>query len=195
MQMQCKLYVFHGETSAWLERGLGHLRLNDSKEMVPDADADADEERPARSRLIFRAAGTHRVCLNTPVWAGLKPELVTTGSTGSSGSGRMRLLARTDEGLAVFLVVGKQLPDLLELLLRRVRWASEAHEAAANVAPQPQPQPQPQQAAEQQPQEQQPQAPSPPQAEPEQQPATARSPSPTPPHATAVTDTEPSDSH
>ena len=188
MQMHCKLYVFHGETSAWLERGPGHLRLNDSKEMVPDADADADEERPARSRLIFRAAGTHRVCLNTPVWAGLKPELVTTGSTGSSSSGRMRLLARTDEGLAVFVVVGKQLADLHELLVRRVRWASEAHEAAANIAPQQQ------QATEQQSQNQQPQPP-----QPEQPPATARSPSPTPPHATAVTDTEPcanaSDSH
>lgn len=135
MQMQCKLYVFNGETSSWLERGLGVLRLNDSKEMLDDDDDEDDEgvgQRPARSRLIFRAGGTHRLALNTPVWAGLKPELVSATS-GSSGAGRMRLLARTDEGLAVYIVVGKQLADLHELLVRRVRWA-QANEAASKSA-------------------------------------------------------------
>jgi Ran-binding protein 3 len=60
LHINCKLYIYDKETSNWIERGQGQLRLND-----PAREADG------KSRIIIRTSGTLRLLLNTQIWEGL----------------------------------------------------------------------------------------------------------------------------
>lgn len=68
LQLHCRLFIFDGNNSTWIERGRGLLRLNDSK--------TADEKNVVSSRLIVRTKGSLRVMLNTKVWDGMRVERV-----------------------------------------------------------------------------------------------------------------------
>lgn len=83
LEINCKLYTF--ENSNYEERGRGTLRLNDTK---------------TSSRVVFRAAGSFRVLLNTKVW---RDQLCEKPSSKS-----MRLTAFTSDGLMkIYLVQGR----------------------------------------------------------------------------------------
>lgn len=58
--------MFDSVSHNWKERGRGELRLNDTPK----------SEGAYQSRLIMRAVGSRRVCLNTHLWSSMKCERV-----------------------------------------------------------------------------------------------------------------------
>lgn len=98
LEINCKLYTF--ENSNYEERGRGTLRLNDTKNS---------------SRVVFRAAGSFRVLLNTKVWGDQLCEKPSSKS--------MRLTAFTSDGLLkIYLVQGRNedIENLYYELNRRI---------------------------------------------------------------------------
>jgi Ran-binding protein 3 len=97
LEINCKLYTF--ENSNYEERGRGTLRLNDTKNS---------------SRVVFRAAGSFRVLLNTKVWGDQLCEKPSSKS--------MRLTAFCDGLLKIYLVQGRNedIENLFYELNRRI---------------------------------------------------------------------------
>jgi hypothetical protein len=61
---RCKLFLWRSESSSWVERGLGPIKLN-----VKRRDPDDEDENPKPSaRFVMRAAATHRVVLNARIF-------------------------------------------------------------------------------------------------------------------------------
>ena len=89
LQMNCKLYIFDKDSSSWIERGQGQLRLNDPVQGTP-----------GKSRIIIRTAGTRRVLLNTQIWEGIDLKIPSEKKC-------LRLVGRdelNDHKLHVFMV-------------------------------------------------------------------------------------------
>ncbi|XP_050304472.1 ran-binding protein 3 [Anthonomus grandis grandis] len=59
LSISCKLFYFDKASSNWQERGRGTLRLNDFE----------TDDNHVGSRIVFRAAGSLRVIINTKIWA------------------------------------------------------------------------------------------------------------------------------
>ncbi|NWH43593.1 RNB3L protein, partial [Fregata magnificens] len=59
LQINCKLFVFNKLSLAWIERGRGSLRLNDTS---------SNKCGMLQSRLIMRNQGSLRLILNTRLW-------------------------------------------------------------------------------------------------------------------------------
>lgn len=88
LQMNCKLFTFDKQTSSWVEKGRGLLRLND-KEL---------DDGSIQSRLVARTQGSLRVVLNTKIWAGMSVDRPSLKS--------VRLTAMDGETMRVFLISG-----------------------------------------------------------------------------------------
>uniref|UniRef100_A0A1B0CKY5 Putative ran-binding protein ranbp3 n=1 Tax=Lutzomyia longipalpis TaxID=7200 RepID=A0A1B0CKY5_LUTLO len=111
--INCKLFTF--TSSTWEERGRGSLRLNDPKSGATN------------SRVVFRAAGSHRVLLNTKIWHEMVAERASQKS--------MRLTAIDSSGLIkVYLVMARPSDiDTLYMGLQR-RIDIEVQKNASNAA-------------------------------------------------------------
>lgn len=116
LEINCKLYTF--ENSNYEERGRGTLRLNDTKNS---------------SRVVFRAAGSYRVLLNTKVW---RDQLCEKPSSKS-----MRLTAFNSDGLLkIYLVQGRNedIENLFYELNRRIeKEKSKAEDKSKSCEEQP----------------------------------------------------------
>ncbi|XP_076814613.1 ran-binding protein 3-like isoform X2 [Clavelina lepadiformis] len=88
LQIQCKLHQFDGESSGWVERGVGSLHLNDGK--------CADDDLNFQSRLVMRIHGSLRLVLNTQVWAQMTVERASKKS--------VRITAQTEGIIGIFLI-------------------------------------------------------------------------------------------
>ncbi|XP_013418914.1 ran-binding protein 3-like isoform X1 [Lingula anatina] len=99
----CKLFVFDKSTQAWVEKGRGHLRLNDS---LPD------ENRKFHSRLVMRTTGSLRVVLNCKIWSGMSVDRASHKS--------VRITALEEDGLKVYLIMAT--PKDTEQLFRAIDW-------------------------------------------------------------------------
>ncbi|XP_055679916.1 ran-binding protein 3 [Lutzomyia longipalpis] len=113
LDINCKLFTF--TSSTWEERGRGSLRLNDPKSGATN------------SRVVFRAAGSHRVLLNTKIWHEMVAERASQKS--------MRLTAIDSSGLIkVYLVMARPSDiDTLYMGLQR-RIDIEVQKNASNAA-------------------------------------------------------------
>jgi Ran-binding protein 3 len=154
LQASCKLFVYDGTTSAWVERGQGQLRLNDRVDgdepparkesprgsgcgsTVANQGYDGEEDVPARpiqSRLIVRTKGSLRLMLNTNVWSGMKVERPSEKSVRFTGN---------DNGTVRIFVVQSSATDaevLCNALTCRIRalLSYEAENPGAVVDPAP----------------------------------------------------------
>jgi len=88
LQINCRLFVFDGNTLNWVERGRGQLRLNDREE---------GSENKMQSRLIIRTKGSLRLMLNAPIWAGMNVERASDKS--------VRFTANDNGQMRVFLIM------------------------------------------------------------------------------------------
>ncbi|XP_055700145.1 ran-binding protein 3 [Phlebotomus papatasi] len=103
LDINCKLFTFTSCT--WEERGRGSLRLNDPK----------SGKTNGISRVVFRAAGSHRVLLNTKIWRGMVAE--------RSSQKSIRLTAIDSSGqIKVYLVMARpsDIDTLYSGLQRRI---------------------------------------------------------------------------
>merc|ERR1711997_764708 len=92
-QMSAKLYMFDKDTSTWVERGRGQLRLNDPR-------TQAESGTSVTSRIIMRTAGSLRVILNSKIF----PEMTLEKPTEKNI--RLTAMDGLDQGMKVFLVSG-----------------------------------------------------------------------------------------
>jgi len=108
-QMSAKLYMFDKDTSTWVERGRGQLRLNDLR-------AQADSGPTVTSRIIMRTAGSLRVILNSKIF----PEMTLEKPTEKNI--RLTAMDGLDQGMKVFLISGlpKDVGTLFSALKRRL---------------------------------------------------------------------------
>ncbi len=100
LQINARLHVF--ANSSWHERGRGCLRLN-----------DVGQGSGESSRLVMRTAGSLRVILNTPIFAGMTLEAPTEKTvqlTGSDdGSVKVFLVtAAANDAAALFAALSKR---------------------------------------------------------------------------------------
>ncbi|XP_059611199.1 ran-binding protein 3 isoform X2 [Phlebotomus argentipes] len=103
LDINCKLFTFTAST--WEERGRGSLRLNDPK----------SGRTNGISRVVFRAAGSHRVLLNTKIWRDMVAE--------RSSQKSIRLTAIDSSGqIKVYLVMARpsDINTLYMALQRRI---------------------------------------------------------------------------
>jgi hypothetical protein len=113
LQIQCRLFIFVGTTSSWIERGRGLLRLNDSK----------DSSQPTSSRLIIRTKGSLRVMLNTKVWEGMRVEkagdksvrLMAVDLEDDNSAANNASDAASTNALRIFLIMTTSLQDAFTL--------------------------------------------------------------------------------
>jgi Ran-binding protein 3 len=108
-QMSAKLYMFDKDTSTWVERGRGQLRLNDLR-------TQAESGTSVTSRIIMRTAGSLRVILNSKIF----PEMTLEKPTEKNI--RLTAMDGLDQGMKVFLVSGstKDVGTLFSALKRRL---------------------------------------------------------------------------
>merc|ERR1739838_307624 len=108
-QMSAKLYMFDKDTSTWIERGRGQLRLNDLR-------TQAESGPTVTSRIIMRTAGSLRVILNSKIF----PEMTLEKPTEKNI--RLTAMDGLDQGMKVFLVSGstKDVGTLFSALKRRL---------------------------------------------------------------------------
>merc|ERR1711997_494194 len=108
-QMSAKLYMFDKDTSTWVERGRGQLRLNDLR-------TQAESGTSVTSRIIMRTAGSLRVILNSKIF----PEMTLEKPTEKNI--RLTAMDEVDQGMKVFLVSGasKDVGTLFSALTRRL---------------------------------------------------------------------------
>uniref|UniRef100_A0A1L8DCN8 RanBD1 domain-containing protein n=1 Tax=Nyssomyia neivai TaxID=330878 RepID=A0A1L8DCN8_9DIPT len=101
LDINCKLFTFIAST--YEERGRGSLRLNDPKRGTTNG----------TSRVVFRAAGSHRVLLNTKIWHEMVAERASQKS--------MRLTAIDSSGqIKVYLAMARPSDiDTLYMALQR----------------------------------------------------------------------------
>lgn len=127
LQIHSKLHVFEKNTSNWLERGRGTLRLNDLKDTGQcegeDGDGDGEAARNANhsvnSRIVMRTTGSLRVILNTPIFSNMSVEKATEKSIRMTGM---------DEGnVKIFLVTAssKDIAELYRALKARLERAQD----------------------------------------------------------------------
>lgn len=111
-QMSAKLHIFEKNTSSWLERGRGPLRLND-KRLLSSEDKSSSGKS---SRIIMRTAGSLRVILNSKVF----PEM--TLEKPNEKNIRLTAMDGMDQSMRVFLVSGspKDIGTLFVALTRRL---------------------------------------------------------------------------
>merc|ERR1711983_162925 len=111
-QMSAKLHIFEKNTSSWLERGRGPLRLND-KRLLSSEDKSSTCKS---SRIIMRTAGSLRVILNSKVF----PEM--TLEKPNEKNIRLTAMDGMDQSMRVFLVGGspKDIGTLFVALTRRL---------------------------------------------------------------------------
>jgi len=107
-----QLHIFEKNTSSWLERGRGPLRLND-KRLLSSEDKSSSGKS---SRIIMRTAGSLRVILNSKVF----PEM--TLEKPNEKNIRLTAMDGMDQSMRVFLVSGspKDIGTLFVALTRRL---------------------------------------------------------------------------
>merc|ERR1712008_23703 len=115
---------FDKDTSTWIERGRGQVRLNDLR-------TQAESGPTVTSRIIMRTAGSLRVILNSKIF----PEMTLEKPTEKNI--RLTVMDGLDQGMKVFLVSGstKDVGTLFSALKRRLDTVKKSSTNTSQSAP------------------------------------------------------------
>ncbi|EDO42533.1 predicted protein, partial [Nematostella vectensis] len=132
LQINCRLFLFEGETHTWKEKGRGTLRLNDMCQSM--------SESIFQSRLVMRTQGNLRVMLNTKLW----PEM--TLDRANDKSLRVTAVDGEHNDIKIYLIMGGP-KDILQLYtaidrriqaLKRGQQAQHSADSPVNLSASPQ---------------------------------------------------------
>ncbi|CAD5216758.1 unnamed protein product [Bursaphelenchus xylophilus] len=125
LHVSCKFYIFDKETKSWQERGNGVLRINQSF-----------EERQ-NFRIIGRATGNQRVCVNSKIFADMLLEKVSdkrlkfSAMTADSEIPQLVVIQSSPAGIAQIEAKLEELISLAKLNNRKRKLDSKDEEVAS----------------------------------------------------------------